>query len=286
MDQRHRFTNDDLDLLASVASQAAIAVENAQLHEAAVQEQLTHHELELAHKVQRGFLPSEPPEVKGYEFYDFYEPARQLGGDYFDYIWLPGGRLAIVLGDVSGKGVSAAMFMARLSAEARYCLVSESDPVAAIERLNRVFCESSWEDRFITFMLNLLDPATHEVTVVNAGHMAPLRRLGAGGVNREGQEKSGLPLGVDDESEYEAYTITLQPGDLILLYSDGMTDAMNEAEEFYGEERFVEEVASAKANGVIALGQHMLNNVKRFAGARKQTDDMCLTMYGRVGETQ
>ena len=163
--------------------------------------------------------------------------------------------------------------------------VSEPSPTAAIERLNRTFCESNWEDRFITFMLNVLDPATHEVTVVNAAHMAPLWRHGTGGVDREGQDKSGLPLGVSDEGEYESYTITLEPGDLLMLYSDGMTDAMNEAEEFYGEDRFLAEITASKANGVVALGEYILGDVKRFAGARKQTDDMCLTMYGRVSES-
>jgi len=282
LDQRHRFTNEDLDVLASVACQAAIAVQNAQLHEVALREEVTQHELELAHKVQRGFLPSEPPKVKGYEFFDFYEPARQLGGDYFDYVWLPGERLAVVLGDVSGKGVSAAMFMARLSAEARYCLVSESSPTAAIERLNKTFCQSHWEDRFVTFILNVLDPTTHEVMIVNAGHMAPLWRHGSGGVDRAGQEQGGLPLGVFDGGEYESFSITLEPGDSLMLYSDGIPDAMNEAEEFYGEERLLAQVGRSELNGVIALGEHILADVDRFAGARRQTDDMCLTLFGRV----
>ena len=112
LDQRHRFTRDDLDVLASVACQAATVVDNAQLHEVALQEEALRRELNVAHQVQQGLLPAAPPEVKGYAFYDHYEPARQLGGDYFDYIPLGGGRLAIVLADVSGKGVAAALLMA------------------------------------------------------------------------------------------------------------------------------------------------------------------------------
>ena len=281
LDPRHRFNNEDLEVLASVACQAAIAVENAQLHEIAVQRQLLHHELDVAHTVQRGFLPAAPPKLDGYEFFDFYEPARQLGGDYFDYIHLPGGRLAIVLADVSGKGISAALFMAKLSSEAHYCLAAESTPTAAVGRLNKIFCESRWEDRFITMVLNVLDPATHELTIVNAGHMAPLRRRADGKVEAVGQEVGGLPLGVYDEGEYEPYSITLAPGDSITLYSDGIPDAMNDNEDFYGEERLLAQLGS-ELDGVVMMGERILNDIERFVGARRQTDDMCLTCYERV----
>ena len=121
LDQRSRFSQDDLDVLAGVAGQAAFALENAQLHEQALKQQGMQRDLELAHKVQQGLLPSAPPRMEGHHFFDFYEPANQVGGDFYDYIRLPGGRLAIVLADVSGKGVSAALVMAKLSAEVRYC---------------------------------------------------------------------------------------------------------------------------------------------------------------------
>ncbi len=157
LDQRSRFQQDDLDVLVSVASQAAFAVENAQLHEAALRQQTFERDLQLAHKVQQGFLPSTPPRVSGYEFFDFYEPANQVGGDYFDYVPLPGERLGMVLADVSGKGISAALLMAKLSSDARYCLASEASPAAAISRLNAIFSASGWEDRFVTLVLAVLD---------------------------------------------------------------------------------------------------------------------------------
>ena len=132
LDQRNRFRQDDLEMLVSVACQAAFAVENAQLHEAAMRDQAMKRELAVAHEVQRGFLPSAAPRIPEYDFFEFYEPASQLGGDYYDYVDLPGGRLAVVVADVSGKGISASLLMAKLSAETRYCLASEPEPAQAI----------------------------------------------------------------------------------------------------------------------------------------------------------
>ena len=157
-------------MLASVASQAAIAVDNAQLHENALKQQAVERDLELAHKVQRGLLPARPPQLAGYHFFDFYEPANQVGGDYYDYIELPGGRLAVVLADVSGKGVSAALLMAKLSGEVRYCLASEPTPAAAMNRINASFSRSGWDDRFVTFVLAVLDA---EAARSHAGQRRP-----------------------------------------------------------------------------------------------------------------
>ena len=169
-DQRSRFNRDDLEVLASVACQAAIAVENAELHETFLRDQKRSRELELAHDVLRGFLPSRGPQIEGYDFFHFYEPANELGGDYFDYIPLPGRRLAVVVADVSGKGIPASLLMARLSADVRYCLASEPSPAEAVGQLNRVFFSAGWEDRFVTLVLAVLDPRRHEITLVDAGH--------------------------------------------------------------------------------------------------------------------
>lgn len=281
VDPRHRFGGEDLEVLAAIASQAAIAVENAQLHEVALQESIFERDLALAHKVQQGFLPAVRPQVEGYEFYDFYEPANQVGGDYYDYVPIPGGRLAVAVADVSGKGISAALLMAKLSADARYCLVSEPTPAAAVSRLNRAFCESRWEDRFVTLVLAVLDPLRHEVTIVTAGHMAPLRRFADGRVEPVALEHSGgLPLGIEADIQYGQLPITLSPGDALLLYSDGVTDAMNAAGEFYGLKRLQDQLGSP-AESVMALGGRVLDHVQGFVGSHPQSDDMCVTCFGR-----
>ena len=281
-DQRHRFTPEDLEVLAAVACQVAVAVENAQLHEIRIQEEGLERELNLARKIQRGFLPSSPPEVEGYEFFDFYDPARYLGGDYFDYIHMPGGRLAVILADVSGKGVAAALLMVALSSQTHSCLASEPTPRESIAKLNQIFCDSQWEDRFVTMVVAILDPATHEVTLVNAGHMAPLLRHPNGQVEDVGQEAAGLPVGVVDGMEYEEYVVKLQPGDSLTLYTDGITDALNAHEEFYGTERLLKNLRTESIDGVVAMGKQVLDDVKRFAGQQAQSDDMCVTIFGRT----
>jgi sigma-B regulation protein RsbU (phosphoserine phosphatase) len=279
-DQRHRFQKDDLDVLASVASQAAVAVDNAQLHENALKQHAMQRDLELAHKVQRGLLPAAPPQLAGYHFFDFYEPANQVGGDYYDYVELADQRLAIVLGDVSGKGVSAALLMAKLSGEVRYCLASEPNPAAAVNRINSTFSRSGWQDRFVTFVLAMLDVKRNELTLVNAGHMPPFLRHGPGKVEAIGSDQAGLPLGVDAEFQYEHYTRKLEPGDYLALFTDGISEAMNAAGELYGLERLQAQLANP-STPVAGLGRLILDDVKHFVGGRPQSDDMCLACFGR-----
>lgn len=280
LDERNRFRQDDLELLVSVACQAAFAVENAQLHEAALHDQALKRELAVAHEVQRGFLPAAAPRIPEYEFFEFYEPANHLGGDYYDYIDLPGGRLAVVVADVSGKGISASLLMAKLSAETRYCLASELEPAQAMARLNRAFCDSGWEDRFVTMVLAVLDPRRHEVTVVNAGHLPPLWWHGPQSVEPAAQLQTGLPLGVDREVDYDACLLSLKPGESLILYTDGITEAMNVHDELYGPRRLLDAL-ECDADRVGSLGRRLLDDVKRFVGTRPQSDDMCLTCFGR-----
>jgi len=279
-DSRHRFQKEDLDVLASIASQAAIAVDNAQLHESSLKQQAIQRDLELAHKVQRGLLPAAPPKLPGYHFFDFYEPANQVGGDYYDYVELSHGRLAVVLGDVSGKGVSAALLMAKLSGEVRYCLASEPTPAAAVSRINSSFSRSGWQDRFVTFVLAVVDPRENILTIVNAGHMAPLLRHSRGGVEEIGDEQAGLPLGVDADYQYDQYSRPIASGEFLALFTDGISEAMNADNELYGMSRLRKQLAQPSEN-VDSLGRLILDDVKRFVGGRPQSDDMCLACFGR-----
>jgi phosphoserine phosphatase RsbU/P len=283
LDSRSRFNREDLDVLASVAYQAGFAVENAQLHETALREQAINRELAVAHEVQRGFLPAKSPKLPGYDFFEFYESAHALGGDYYDYVELPGGRLAVVLGDVSGKGISASLLMAKLSAEARFCLASEPTPAEAVTKLNQVFCGSGWEDRFVTLVLAVIDPGINQATIVNAGHLPPILHQNNDSIRLLGEEIANLPLGVDHQAAYEQCFVPLQPGDSLILYTDGITEAMNTADDLYTHQRLMVQLAS-DADGAAALGRRILDDVRKFAGSRQQSDDMCLVCVGRRRE--
>ena len=252
-----------------MACQAAFAVENAQLHETLLREQSLKRELSVAHEVLRGFLPSASPRLADYEFFEFYEPANQLGGDYYDYIPLSGGRLAVAVADVSGKGIPASLLMARLSADARYCLASEPTPAAAVGRLNRAFCEAGWEDRFVTFVLAVLDAARHEITFVNAGHLPPLLRRGPGKILSVSETEPKLPLGVDQQTVYDQHTLSLDPGNMLVLYTDGITEAMNDEDLLYGVDRLRTQLA-CPATQIDRVGRRILDDLRKFVGLRAE----------------
>ncbi|MEX2170018.1 MAG: SpoIIE family protein phosphatase [Pirellulales bacterium] len=280
MNQRSRFTDEDLEVLAGVAGQAALSMDNAKMHEQAIEQRAVQRDLELARQMQRGLLPAAPPKVPGYSFFDYYQSARQVGGDYYDYVLLPDGRFAVIVGDVAGKGVAAALLMARLSSDVRFSLASERDPAQAVRQINRSFLEHDWEDRFVTMIVAVVDPREHQLTIVNAGHMAPLLRSIDGKVEELGEDLAGLPLGVADGYEYESCIRMLEPGDCVTIYTDGFSEAMNAKRELYGTERLTCQIAVSNIK-VAELGQRVLGDVSKFVDGFAQSDDMCLACFGR-----
>jgi serine phosphatase RsbU (regulator of sigma subunit)/pSer/pThr/pTyr-binding forkhead associated (FHA) protein len=279
LDQRQRFREDDLELLISAASQASIAIDNAKLHEEALEKRGIERDLTLAREVQEGFLPSEHPDFPAYEFYSFYKAANHIGGDYYDYVKLPNGRLAVIVADVVGHGIAAAMLMAKLSAEARFCLAIESDPATATTILNQKICRLNL-NRFITFVLVVIDPETHEATIVNAGHKLPMYRSN-GALEEPGQTEAGLPLGIVDEVEYQQISITLKPTDMLILYTDGLDEAANEAGQQYTVARMRDQVATANA-APQETGQALVDDVQQHLAGRPPDDDMCLVVFKRT----
>jgi serine phosphatase RsbU (regulator of sigma subunit)/pSer/pThr/pTyr-binding forkhead associated (FHA) protein len=281
LDRRHQFQPADLEVLASVASQAAIAIDNAQLHDRAIQQRALERELELANQVQQSFLPQSRPEVPGYQFHDYYRPANQIGGDYFDYVALPDGRVAVLVADVVGHGVAAALLMARLSSECRFSLATEQDPAKVLNGLNVKLCQDHIDDRFVTLVLVVLHPTRHEVTVVNAGHPAPLLCRPDGTVQEVGREHAGLPLGVVIEATYKQHQFKLDPGHVFAMFTDGLSEAMDEEGELYGLDR-VRRQAMSGPSSPKALVEQLVEDVTRFVGSRAPTDDMCVVSFGRT----
>jgi serine phosphatase RsbU (regulator of sigma subunit)/pSer/pThr/pTyr-binding forkhead associated (FHA) protein len=282
-DRSKKFTQDDLKLLCGVANQASIALENARLLNEAVYQERLKRDLLLATQVQNSFLPRALPKVNGFEFHAVYEPAQQVGGDYYGYIPLPGGKLAVLVGDVAGKGVPAALLMAKLSSEARYCYLSESDPAKALAHLNDLLTQTLSEmDRFVTLCVLILDPASATVTMVSAGHGSPYRYR-PGQPLEEVMPKSvpGMPLGIMEGAEFESSTTRLEPGDSLLLFTDGVNeskDVNGKDFDLEGVQRSLKEAGRAGARDLV---ERLVKAVKAHAAGRDPHDDVTVVAVGR-----
>ena len=288
-DGRGRFEQDDLDLLAAVANQISVAVQNAQLHQALVKQREMEHELQFARQVMQSLLPERPDSVPGYDFWAYYEPARHVGGDYYGIIPISAdgsqqqgsaARWAIAVGDVVGKGMPAALLTAKLSAEVRMFLRGDPTPVRVVELLNHQFDDGGVLDLYITFLLVILDVNLHRLSVVNAGHPCPLIRRRDGRLEEFGRSVSGLPLAIMPDFRYEMAETTLEPGETVILYTDGVTDAMNGASERIGETAFHQAIESA-GPGAQSVGEAVVKAVLRHAADRPQFDDITLVCLAR-----
>ncbi len=278
-DPKRAFAQADLDVLVTVATIAGQTVESAGERQSSSDVGSYQRHLGTAKQVQLQFLPQQRPQLAGYQFYDYYQPADEVGGDYFGYISLPDGRLALAIGDVAGKGVSAALLMAHFCSEVRYCLATSATPAEAVQQLNQDLSSEMLNYHFVTFALCVLDPLRHRLTLVNAGHLPPLRRRGHS-IEELGGGEGGLPLGCDAKRSYEQIELPLERGDTIVLYTDGISEAMNSQGDVYGSKRMREVIARAP-QGVEGVGQALLDDVRRFVRGRLQSDDICLVCCAR-----
>lgn len=280
-DVSRHFITEDLDLLISVATQAALALENATLHEALLRQRDLDRELEFATQVQLGFLPKERPRLENYEFADYYEAAHRVGGDYFDYVPLPNGQVGIALGDVAGKGVAAALLMARLYSLARYHLLTVAGPAEALRSLNSELAASGMGHRFISLVIAILDPRRHTITMANAGHLPPLLRSTDGKIKGLCAKESGMPLGIVAAQQFQEVSYPLAAGESLLIYTDGITEAMDDAKDLYGRRRLTRYLSHC-ADDAVALIQGLVADVEKFSGDHPQRDDMCVVALRRV----
>jgi len=282
-DKFKKFTEDDLRLLIAVATQAAVALENARMHEIEIAHTEIERDLALAHKVQNIFVPKKFPQVAGYEFYAHYKPAQEIGGDYYDFIPLQNNRLGVMIGDVAGKGIPAALLMAKVSSEARFCTITEPTLAAAIGKLNEHLQEAGMLDRFVTFGACLLDLAKHTLTVASAGHPPPLVYRAAKKTYEDGctKDQTGYPLGIMEGIPYDTNTLTLAPGDCVLLYTDGVSESKNIAEKDFGTDGIL---AALNAGPLTpkAMGERLVDAVQRHAIDRKPHDDLTVVAFGRL----
>jgi phosphoserine phosphatase RsbU/P len=259
-----------------------IELEEYSRHLELARERLT-SDLEFAREVQRGILPPRLPDVPGYEFFAYYESASEVGGDYYDFIPLPRQRLAVMLGDVAGKGVAAALLMAKLSADARFCMLTEPDPAAAVTKLNSLMNRSGISNRFVTLAVAILDHRSHTVTLVNAGHPPPLiyRRATRTVEEATSNELCGLPVGVLDGLEYASCQVSLAPGDCILAFTDGVTEAVD-INNVQLQMKGIHAAVHGGAYSPQTLGERVVKVAKQFAVGCNQHDDIALVGFGRT----
>src|SRR5262245_8425745 len=275
------FTPTDARLLSLFANQAAAAIETARLHREAIEKERIARELELAATIQKQILPRDLPVVAGLEIAAKNVPTRQVGGDYFDFFPLSGGRLAFLVSDVSGKGVPAALLVSTVHA-AVHLQIDEAKTVAdLIGRVDRHLQRYAATRKFLTCFFGLLEPDTGTLRYVSAGHNPALLRRAGGGV--EQLKATGVPLGMFPNSSWKEETITLCRGDMLCVYSDGVTEAQNAAEEEFGLDRLEGVLAGQGALPPAALCRRIFDEVGAFAADVPQYDDQTLLIARRVG---
>ena len=279
------YSSDDRRLLDNLAAQAAPALRVGQLvreQEAeAVERERVEHELEVARLIQQNFLPKELPDLPGWDVAAFYRPAREVGGDFYDVIPLPDGRVAFVVGDVTDKGIPAALVMSATRSVLRASAQRLIEPGAVLERVNEHLCPDMPEKMFVTCLYGVLDVASGLLRFANAGHDLPYVKTPDGVLELRAR---GMPLGLLPGMEYEEREIVLAPGDSVLLHSDGIVEAHDPQRGMFGFPRLKETVAASGAGQ--ALIDRVLADVAAFTGPdAEQEDDITMVTLVRAADS-
>lgn len=268
------FTQEDQRLVSIIATQSSQVLENARLYEEEKRLQQVERELQMARDIQLSLLPKTNPKMPGVEIAGLSHAAREVGGDYFDYIEMGEGHLGVVIADVSGKGVPASLLMSNIQATLRVQAITSDSAKDCIAEANTALHKSTEADKYATLFYGILDTNEKTFTCTNAGHNPPL--LVAQDKSCRQLETGGIVLGMLPKMPYEEECVKLNSGDLLLMYSDGITEAMNRQEEEFGEERLCKLLTDNQDLSAEALLQKILNEVSAFTGEVPQQDDMTM----------
>ncbi len=270
------FDADDLEFLTTLGNQAMTSLENARLFEETLEKQRMEEELNLATNIQQGLLPSELPQLKSYEIAAMNIPSRQVGGDYFDVISISEDLYGIAIADVSGKGAGAALLMANLQASLQALALGEVAIGDMVSRINNLIYRNTALDKFITFFYAQLDIQKNIFTYCNAGHNPPYK------VGRDGSIEEliqgGIILGMMPDMVFETGHVTLEPGDRIVMFTDGITEAMDVAEEEFGEERVQMTIKDWPDLSAQDLMEKISSEVNQFSDGTPQADDITMVV--------
>jgi predicted ATPase/serine phosphatase RsbU (regulator of sigma subunit) len=274
------FTQERIEVLRLLSSQIAISIENALLHEQEKAFARMQEEVRLAAQIQRNLLPQSSPSIEGYEIAGSNIPAQAVGGDYFDFIQISEDRWAICIGDVSGKGLPASLLMANLQATLRGQTLLDVPPSECLRRANRLLYQSTSPEKFATLFYGILDARRHTLLFSNAGHDNPF--VLHNGRETKRLKTGGIPLGMFEDFVFEEETISVEPGDLIVMCSDGIAEAMNANEEPFGEERLSAILAQSGRPSPHEVIRKTLEAAKEFTGSTPQSDDMTIVVIRRT----
>lgn len=274
------FSTEHLDILTTLASVASIRVENASLLDARIERERMERELELATEIQQRFQPSSSPVVDGYEFQGISFSCYEIGGDYYDFIPRHDGKLMVALGDVSGKGTSASLLMSSLHAAIHGQVAAKTPLQQMVTSVNLYLAENTPANRFITLFVAELDPATGDLMYINAGHNPPLVGRANGTVEQLGA--GGLPLGLMSFAEYDSGSVHLDPGDVLFIYSDGVSEANNINEDEFGMDRLTEVIRTNVARSASGIRDRVEAALSEFTGTAAPNDDITLVIVKRV----
>ena len=273
-----QFTREDLNLLTVMANVAAIRIEHSRLNEIEQTEQLYAKELAQAATIQMGLLPAKAPTVTGYSLGGFNVPCRTVGGDYYDFIDFPDGQLATIVGDVSGKGLAAALMMTSLQARCQILFDGASSLAGDVGRLNSAVTKNCPAGKFITFFIGVLNPQSGEFTYCNAGHNPPVIVRAGGKI--ETLPGGGVVLGILPIYTYDQQTVNLEPGDVAVLYSDGVTEKISQLIEMRNSANSAsdQKILQHRLEPVGAIIEHVCEAVNAFTSNAPSADDFTLVL--------
>ena len=271
------FSEDDQRLLSIIATQSAQVIENARLYEEEREKERLMRDLIMAQEIQKSLLPGTDPNLPGVDIAGRNVPAQEVGGDYYDFVPLGKDQLVLALGDVSGKGIPAALLMSNLQAALRSQTSSLALPKECIAQMNRLLHSCTDSEKFVTFFYGLFDAAQRTLRYTNAGHNPPLLVDPQSGQSEHTcLDVGGIVLGALPQFPYEEGEVSLNPGQILVLYSDGITETMNEEEDQFGEERLIQTVCEHTDLSAAELSERILDRVRTFASTTPRQDDMTL----------
>jgi serine phosphatase RsbU (regulator of sigma subunit) len=273
------FTSEDQRLLSIISTQSAQIIENARLMEEEKALLKMQEELRLAYEIQINLLPKSMPKIPGYDIAGKSVPAKEVGGDYFDFISIDQQNFAFCLGDVSGKGMPAALLMSNLQAIVHGQIMANPDPAACLQNSNTMLFHNTTPEKFATFFYAILNPINHSLVYANAGHNFPFI-ITAKGEQRLLKE-NGIILGCMESFDFSQETLTMAPGDCLVIYSDGISEAVDPSGEEFGEDRLISVVKEHIEKGTVELTKKIIAIVQKHAGEHGQWDDITLVIVKR-----